>query len=1395
MNCINTSTKEFQELLEASKLPSLLLEMEISEFQEKNGLESYPKLEDIIKPNEDSIASEQIPSVDWSGIISEDVEDMFPDSVSEETIEDPVKPNNNRKNLFGDTGKTTISASDALNNLISSEAFDNSNDVGFFLQQAMNLLNKSGAKVVLINEKSNKRIHNKFDNKSVMMFDSIDNTIYVTEDSLTNFDEITIASSLIHEIVHSTTVKAYFNAKTFEEKQFKAFIDKSFNQYRRLATKRDADGKLMYGFTNQAEFIAEIYSNPEFRKELQSIEKSWWSQFVDNVRRLFSMSKNIFNNELINSAILFEMVDDFATKDNSKWKGTIVNDPRYSKFGEDLFNKVVKPSNKTLAEKLDNLVNKQLNNIEVMIKRAAAVNSKQGSKSAEFIKSVKALEAVLNESAKTNKLKAINEYSDFMIKQIINVNNVVNNNIDKLSSLEMIARYESYLSASDLLKPIREAISDVRIKDLSPEDKGIVSEIANKLDSISGIHDRIVSTFHAHRVHNVTEKLKGTYFSEKVVQDFRREIAKDYPKDSKLSKNEWINEQVALRQDELDQRVDEDTNDVVDGISADIDSFDKNFLSALNTKSRLIQVVIKVIAKMKSKIDELVSNYDFKLDKLQQDLIKEKGKYDITNLYETSEDGTVYVKGEYSVAFRESYINEFSKLLDDANAIKESHKNSGYSEFDINQFKDVKEAYAKIAKWNAENTVKVNNITYPHPKYKNNLKFSKAEQAIYDEYIKLASSSELIFSPKNSLTRTSSNATYFMLPYATISGLERVTTGRLNPIDIAKQNLSDITQWKIDDIENGREEMFTPAGEKIFNVPVMYRNNISKTKEPKKYKELLKDQSYDLLTLMRLEHHNQTNFKLKLENELLLNSLKDIAKNKKYFKTKMGTNNLASNLLGIKTKHVEKDGADSNTFKRIESIVNQALYNVFHEEAKLNGKDVNKIVQHLNKHTSFLGMTLNYFNAPVNVLNAEFQTFITKLGKDIDAGKLREAHVFYAKDLPSILADAGRPVKHSVVNQLNLLTDVFGGLTHEQNDFIKNTLIKGIADPQLLQIMQNGGEHLVQSVLNIALLKSIKVMNSNQQYINKDGQVVPEKEAASIFDMVEQDKDTKQVTFNKDKFTYTNRSTATKWDEGGLENVRLFIKKKIFDSMGEYDKNFQTEFQKHWYGQLFSMYKKFVIPLGIARYRGINKSLTKREDLTEDDLHWNESLQEYEEGYYVTTFRFITRATLSNLAQLKFKLISENYNELSDYEKANLKKGIVELSILALLQLAIIPLLVGMAGDDDDEIMYLAMIARRLEQELSFYTDPNDAYKITNNPAAAFNLVESYINVGKLAISPGLWFSETKSGDSRTLKVLQKLVVPSALNPDKTAKTVMESMNQGLLAPYKEGMFYKLINE
>jgi len=49
INCVRTDSNEFIELLEATKLPSLLLEMRISKWQEVNGLENYPTIEDINK--------------------------------------------------------------------------------------------------------------------------------------------------------------------------------------------------------------------------------------------------------------------------------------------------------------------------------------------------------------------------------------------------------------------------------------------------------------------------------------------------------------------------------------------------------------------------------------------------------------------------------------------------------------------------------------------------------------------------------------------------------------------------------------------------------------------------------------------------------------------------------------------------------------------------------------------------------------------------------------------------------------------------------------------------------------------------------------------------------------------------------------------------------------------------------------------------------------------------------------------------------------------------------------------------------------------------------------------------------------------------------------------------
>lgn len=79
----------------------------------------------------------------------------------------------------------------------------------------------------------------------------------------------------------------------------------------------------------------------------------------------------------------------------------------------------------------------------------------------------------------------------------------------------------------------------------------------------------------------------------------------------------------------------------------------------------------------------------------------------------------------------------------------------------------------------------------------------------------------------------------------------------------------------------------------------------------------------------------------------------------------------------------------------------------------------------------------------------------------------------------------------------------------------------------------------------MALLDSIKVRNKDGLYIDKDGKVVTEDKAASILDMISLNEETKKLEFSE-HLEYTDKSTVVKWNNGGLENVRLFIKKKIF---------------------------------------------------------------------------------------------------------------------------------------------------------------------------------------------------------------------------------------------------------
>lgn len=101
-------------------------------------------------------------------------------------------------------------------------------------------------------------------------------TIYISLDQIKQQSTSYFITGILHEVVHGYTLRAYHNDKEFRDR-----IDKLYKQALDLS-----DSPELYGFTNGKEFISEIYTNPEFRKHVQSLQDNVWINFIRKVARL-----------------------------------------------------------------------------------------------------------------------------------------------------------------------------------------------------------------------------------------------------------------------------------------------------------------------------------------------------------------------------------------------------------------------------------------------------------------------------------------------------------------------------------------------------------------------------------------------------------------------------------------------------------------------------------------------------------------------------------------------------------------------------------------------------------------------------------------------------------------------------------------------------------------------------------------------------------------------------------------------------------------------------------------------------------------------------------------------------------------------------------------------------
>lgn len=1224
-------------------------------------------------------------------------------------------------------GKDNITkASDVLRNIIKNfEGFSEASTE--FVEKAISILDKTNANIQFVESDDLKEAD------TFMEYRPKGNVIKLSKSKLSEATPEYTVSSFLHEVIHSLTVNVYDNPTKMEHHMFKDFIDDAFESY-----KEKADNTEAYGFKNVYEFIAEAFTNPLFQQELQSIDKgskkkSFWSKFVDFLRTIVGLRKQTKYEQVINE--ISNILDNSIESDSSK-----VFEKKQAPT-EDVYTSL-----KSIEDKVTYAIKKMNTSLDINIKKNETLskrqeyfkNEKGAARLKEYATSLRELQNEINSYQGAERILSVLTFTVRMSTAM----NYVEKQLDKAdytdekSVVRTIKNYEQYLQSYSVIKELEDLLANIkenRTQDVISAEE--LNRMIKEVSEVKGKYEMLNKRVYNMKTNYMKDFLSDIKYFPELVTKHRERLRKEHTatKNPEPLKS-WTTRMMNTRDKPLIEKelaivVDEFISDPI----VDIGGSNVWFNSAINTSSPIIQIAQQMFSELKNDRAKIERTKDQEFKKLWEKLVEEKGTNAIDKLYKNilevdKETGQSYYKGEYKL--------EVLKLIDKQNVLREEAKELVKSKgINSKEYKDVKK---KIEELEAANFVKIDGKFQVRDKWKNDMStLSDTEREVLAFFKEVIDTSNRQTMRTQSLVKYVKNAKFYELPKVTKSDAERVWDKGVK--GIVKDKWNDLTKVRVDDVGYYEVNVDTDNNQ-IKDLRIHYRDSQAHPMDPK-------DQSLDLMTITRLEFKNGNTFNIRNKAEMKFTLLSDLAANKKYYQ-KEGTRKVF-NRNDKKLNVIE--GTHSNTAKMMNNMLEAQLYDMFHKTGtKIGNVDLNKAVGFINGINSFIGLSLNVASGTANVVNANAQLFLESFvkGQFITADSIKKANTLYGQDLHNTMKDNLNPIKYGFVNQVNELFDVQGLFNLSDADFLKSDLAKKGLSTEALQIFQNTGEHWIQSVTTMAVLGGIKVMNESGNFINKEGkEVATEKEAASMLDMLERDEN--DVVQISDKVVYTTHSKMTKINEGGKERIDMLIKKKLYDTIGNYTQDTQTEIYRHWYGKLTMMYRKYLIPMGVARWRGLPYSFKTKEELDSDERTFSYALQEYEEGTYVTLLRYIYTA----LKEKKFNLLSKtNWDTLSDYEKHNIKRSVTEL-VMSMVTIPLILMFMGAMADDDDELMFFSMYQlRRLDSELSQYRSIGEAFKVMRSPIPSARILETALDITGQLFNPTEVYKSGYNIDKNKLK-------------------------------------------
>ena len=447
------------------------------------------------------------------------------------------------------------------------------------------------------------------------------------------------------------------------------------------------------------------------------------------------------------------------------------------------------------------------------------------------------------------------------------------------------------------------------------------------------------------------------------------------------------------------------------------------------------------------------------------------------------------------------------------------------------------------------------------------------------------------------------------------------------------------------------------------------------------------------------------------------------------FKTIIGerevsaVNSSGESILNITAKKLGFDQylkANGTSYSKmhVDAFIDMVIKGESQKAEKLLGMEISKIANTGMAISAITTISMDVLKGTANNIQGNIQVAIEAAGGEyFNAKNLAKGTAKYWSTLGGNIADFGRAKPESWMGQLiDRYDPIQGTFKDEYGKNVSASVANKLFRTNTLFFNQNFAEHEIQVKTLFALMDAKKVIDK------ETGEEITllaahEKYGPQLFE-VTKDENGKRVYNYKIEVDVTNLDGTVErkdFDERQRQdfmNTLHALNKRMHGVYNDFDKGTAQRFAL---GRLLLMYRKHLVPGLKRRFKGAS---------------FDEELGGATEGMYRVFWRTLMKDTFRYKTE-----IFKKWSTYTAFEKAQIRKVVAELAIIASLATLIMVLSMMGEGDDGEKkempYAYYFMLyqAMRMRSETSSYLPVvglPDMYRIIKSPSAVTGVIDRF---------------------------------------------------------------------